>query len=275
MMNEEFNIETYLNFDENLNDFTSPNDPLTNKNASLDYNLSSYINTLETSLDTQKLHTATPSFASGKTVHNAENYPTPITVSTSPTLVQLSSVNNGAQNSGSITMKSSNSITSLNSMSSSAKQPICENCFTTTTPLWRKTSDNRLLCNACGLFFKLHGVIRPPAVNHHAPSNNLHNEQFDLNIDKNNTGINGTHNKTQTQQSIGIPTSSSNPKTTINSLSSSVPITSSSSSFNKKRGYNTMVKGGNVVELGEPMKSSDSHMGETLAADWDWLKFEL
>ncbi|VEU22802.1 DEKNAAC103859 [Brettanomyces naardenensis] len=42
-------------------------------------------------------------------------------------------------------------------------RPVCENCLTSTTPLWRKTSDNRLLCNACGLFFKLHGIIRPPA----------------------------------------------------------------------------------------------------------------
>lgn len=41
---------------------------------------------------------------------------------------------------------------------------ICDNCFTTSTPLWRKTSEGRLLCNACGLFFKLHGVVRPPAV---------------------------------------------------------------------------------------------------------------
>lgn len=41
------------------------------------------------------------------------------------------------------------------------KQTCCENCLTTTTPLWRKTHDNKLLCNACGLFFKLHGVVRP------------------------------------------------------------------------------------------------------------------
>lgn len=41
---------------------------------------------------------------------------------------------------------------------------VCDNCFTTSTPLWRKTSEGRLLCNACGLFFKLHGVVRPPTV---------------------------------------------------------------------------------------------------------------
>lgn len=40
---------------------------------------------------------------------------------------------------------------------------VCDNCLTTSTPLWRKTSEGRLLCNACGLFLKLHGVVRPPA----------------------------------------------------------------------------------------------------------------
>ncbi|KAJ2157724.1 Sodium- and chloride-dependent GABA transporter 1 [Coemansia sp. RSA 552] len=38
---------------------------------------------------------------------------------------------------------------------------ICTNCSTTTTPLWRRDPDGKPLCNACGLFFKLHGVTRP------------------------------------------------------------------------------------------------------------------
>ncbi|KAI3407122.2 hypothetical protein KGF56_000023 [Candida oxycetoniae] len=37
----------------------------------------------------------------------------------------------------------------------------CTNCQTRTTPLWRKSNTGLLLCNACGLFFKLHGVLRP------------------------------------------------------------------------------------------------------------------
>ncbi|KAJ2749366.1 Sodium- and chloride-dependent GABA transporter 1, partial [Coemansia nantahalensis] len=35
--------------------------------------------------------------------------------------------------------------------------PVCTNCATTTTPLWRRDPDGQPLCNACGLFFKLHG----------------------------------------------------------------------------------------------------------------------
>ncbi|ORZ10264.1 hypothetical protein BCR41DRAFT_294365, partial [Lobosporangium transversale] len=38
----------------------------------------------------------------------------------------------------------------------------CTNCHTTTTPSWRRCSQGRfLLCNACGLFQKLHGRARP------------------------------------------------------------------------------------------------------------------
>ena len=37
----------------------------------------------------------------------------------------------------------------------------CINCFTQTTPLWRRNPEGYPLCNACGLFLKLYGVVRP------------------------------------------------------------------------------------------------------------------
>lgn len=37
----------------------------------------------------------------------------------------------------------------------------CTNCHTRTTPLWRRNPKGEPLCNACGLFLKLHGVVRP------------------------------------------------------------------------------------------------------------------
>ena len=40
-------------------------------------------------------------------------------------------------------------------------QPICQNCSTSTTPLWRRDEIGSVLCNACGLFLKLHGRPRP------------------------------------------------------------------------------------------------------------------
>ncbi|MCJ1392611.1 hypothetical protein MMC18_005481 [Xylographa bjoerkii] len=43
-------------------------------------------------------------------------------------------------------------------------QPVCQNCSTSTTPLWRRDEIGSVLCNACGLFLKLHGRNRPLAL---------------------------------------------------------------------------------------------------------------
>ncbi|EJU03832.1 glucocorticoid receptor-like protein, partial [Dacryopinax primogenitus] len=37
----------------------------------------------------------------------------------------------------------------------------CANCHTTTTPLWRRDDSGNNICNACGLYQKLHGSRRP------------------------------------------------------------------------------------------------------------------
>ncbi|KAI7871830.1 hypothetical protein BDF14DRAFT_1690520, partial [Spinellus fusiger] len=37
----------------------------------------------------------------------------------------------------------------------------CFNCHTQTTPLWRRDKKGNTICNACGLYFKLHSIQRP------------------------------------------------------------------------------------------------------------------
>uniref|UniRef100_A0A1I8HTC5 GATA-type domain-containing protein n=1 Tax=Macrostomum lignano TaxID=282301 RepID=A0A1I8HTC5_9PLAT len=37
----------------------------------------------------------------------------------------------------------------------------CSNCATTQTTLWRRNHKGESVCNACGLYFKLHQVDRP------------------------------------------------------------------------------------------------------------------
>ncbi|KAJ6546566.1 hypothetical protein B0H10DRAFT_1796571, partial [Mycena sp. CBHHK59/15] len=34
----------------------------------------------------------------------------------------------------------------------------CYNCHTTAMPLWHKDDEGKTVCNACGLYYKLHGA---------------------------------------------------------------------------------------------------------------------
>lgn len=51
--------------------------------------------------------------------------------------------------------------TGPNGLVSVVNVPVCRNCLTSTTPLWRRDENGAVLCNACGLFLKLHGRPRP------------------------------------------------------------------------------------------------------------------
>lgn len=59
------------------------------------------------------------------------------------------------------TSASSATLSSLSTSCPNKDSLQCTNCNTTTTPLWRRSPEGEPLCNACGLFLKLHGVVRP------------------------------------------------------------------------------------------------------------------
>ncbi|XP_022656351.1 transcription factor GATA-4-like [Varroa jacobsoni] len=44
------------------------------------------------------------------------------------------------------------------------KGMVCHNCNTTTTTLWRRNNEGFPVCNACGLYYKLHNTNRPLAL---------------------------------------------------------------------------------------------------------------
>ncbi|KAJ2495930.1 GATA type transcriptional activator of nitrogen-regulated proteins [Coemansia sp. RSA 1972] len=43
----------------------------------------------------------------------------------------------------------------------SGQRAVCFNCNTDYTPLWRRDANGHITCNACGLYYKLHGRHRP------------------------------------------------------------------------------------------------------------------
>ncbi|XP_045614517.1 uncharacterized protein [Procambarus clarkii] len=46
---------------------------------------------------------------------------------------------------------------------------MCANCGTNNTKLWRRNDKGEIVCNACGLYFKLHGINRPSHLFRTAP----------------------------------------------------------------------------------------------------------
>lgn len=58
--------------------------------------------------------------------------------------------------------KQSKSVPAIdNTQSPNQKDMSCTNCGTLTTTIWRRNVRGEMVCNACGLYFKLHGVNRP------------------------------------------------------------------------------------------------------------------
>uniref|UniRef100_A0A8R1HTS2 GATA-type domain-containing protein n=1 Tax=Caenorhabditis japonica TaxID=281687 RepID=A0A8R1HTS2_CAEJA len=63
--------------------------------------------------------------------------------------------------------KSSSSVRSSQNAGASASRRqglICSNCNGTNTTLWRRNADGDPVCNACGLYYKLHHIARPTSM---------------------------------------------------------------------------------------------------------------
>ncbi|AOA61214.1 GATA zinc finger protein [Komagataella phaffii CBS 7435] len=93
--------------------------------------------------------------------------------------------------------------------------PVCRNCKTQTTPLWRRDETGQVLCNACGLFLKLHGRPRPISLktdviksrnrvkHNHSGSNNNNNSSSNNNSNNNSgSSSNSTSSNVDTEDDL-------------------------------------------------------------------------
>lgn len=99
-----------------------------------------------------------------------------------------------------------------NSSGDGSAPTTCTNCFTQTTPLWRRNPDGQPLCNACGLFLKLHGVVRPLSLKTDVIKKRNRGSG-------NNAPVGGTSTRSAKKNSslVNLSTSSSGPNTRKNS----------------------------------------------------------
>ena len=132
----------------------------------------------------------------------------------------------------------------------------CSNCHALKTPLWRKDPQGNTLCNACGLFLKLHGTTRPlslktdvikkrssrrsPATNkgmtpNSTYSNSLSRQNITQDQLSGNRNIkNGFNIPINSQQNNGSTSANSTPSSANNgilSTSGGIPIGSSGSRY--------------------------------------------
>ncbi|QLQ80061.1 hypothetical protein HG537_0D00610 [Torulaspora globosa] len=131
----------------------------------------------------------------------------------------------------------------------------CFNCKTQKTPLWRRDSQGNTLCNACGLFQKLHGTMRPLSLktdvikkrNNRKRAKKLQEQaekagaSNDSNLSQNsneNKGISGTTNNTPAPPRNSRSRKKSSQPSNINTLvnDSTLSLTESQNSTNVNDG---------------------------------------
>ncbi|XP_052641402.1 transcription factor GATA-5 [Harpia harpyja] len=123
----------------------------------------------------------------------------------------------------------------------------CTNCHTTNTTLWRRNAEGEPVCNACGLYMKLHGVPRPLAMKKESIQTRKRKPK----------------NITKGKTSAGSTTSATNSPSSITNSDSTVTLKSEPSATSQYPGQT-------VVSVSQAQSQSD----EVLASSHGEFKFE-
>ncbi|KAM7038073.1 transcription factor GATA-5 [Acridotheres tristis] len=123
----------------------------------------------------------------------------------------------------------------------------CTNCHTTNTTLWRRNAEGEPVCNACGLYMKLHGVPRPLAMKKESIQTRKRKPK----------------NITKGKASTGSTTSATNSPSSITNSDSTVTLKSEPSTTSQYPGQT-------IVSVSQAQSQSD----EALASSHGEFKFE-
>lgn len=162
----------------------------------------------------------------------------------------------------------------------------CTNCHTQTTPLWRRNPEGQPLCNACGLFLKLHGVVRPLSLKTDVIKKRNRggvSEEVTKPARKSVSRRGSVSARRQSVAAVSAPAAVANRR-----FSSSVNLklaaeTAAASVGNGNGGETPTMRNSNEAEdespalasPGSPMKQDDSGMPPVKSGQWEWLTMSL
>lgn len=140
------------------------NKSLNQSSAANDLSLKS--NTKQVPIETTFINTSKATMTSTSSTQSSSSNPSKQKVAKAPSSPTNRPVVSSIPKPNDIQTQARQSKSSAISSSAPTKENIkpiskCSNCGTTKTPLWRKDPSGNTLCNACGLFLKLHGTMRP------------------------------------------------------------------------------------------------------------------
>lgn len=137
----------------------------------------------------------------------------------------------------------------------------CTNCFTQTTPLWRRNPEGQPLCNACGLFLKLHGVVRPLSLKTDVIKKRNRSSANTLAVGASRSKKSSRKNSVQqvSMAAAAAAATASRPQTATTTSESPPAIQgSSNNAAAPSRSANTMTKSGVVPIAAAPPKAASA-----------------